>query len=624
LLKNIGVTRISLLIAALAIVAIIIITAFTEIQSRIISANIIEKKVSEVNVLASRTSLRLTDAATILVITSNLPQITTSPNVSLITEGSHGVPKNEELGKRLIARNIMQHYPNFETIDFLLPNGDVYFIEPYESQKNVTLKNFAFRDYYKGVIATGKPYLSQAIRSNATGHIVSAIAVPVHDATNGSFSGIWVGALDLKDISKALHDLISSTEIVAYIDQRGQKVVSSDEHEYSALFNGNNSLTSKNVIGFKNGIIGKSGYSIETINGIKMFVAYSPMHALSTNWVVLSFEPYDKVFLSSNSLRLEGVAMSIVLAVAATLIAILLQRSFRSLNRLTMKLHGSNEELSIKENELETAKHSLEENNRELEQVNKQLQLREKTQQDFINVAAHELRTPIVPILNLSELLYSKLKKQNESSATGGKQVIQNGSKKIEEMVQVIIRNAYRLHQLTEDILDVTKIETQNLKLRIEQLDLGKIISSVVEDFKRNNENRNSVNITFKNMANFTLVKADKGRLVQVITNLLNNALKFTKEGNITVILKPDNENHVMIAVRDSGTGIDSEIYPRLFSKFATKSEHIGTGLGLYISKKIVESHGGRIWAENNADGKGSTFYFTLPSELSESRSYEQ
>ncbi len=593
--------------------------AFTEIQSRIISAIIIEKKVSEVNVVASRASLRLTDAATILVITSNLPQITTTPNVSLITEDSRGVPKNEELGKRLIARNIMQHYPNFETVGFLLANGDVYFIEPYESQKNVTLKNFAFRDYYKGVIATGKPYLSQAIRSNATGHIVSAIAVPVHDATNGSFSGMWIGALDLKDISKVLHDLISSTEIVAYIDQRGQKVVSSDEHEYSALFNGNDSLTSKNVIGFKNGIIGKSGYSIETINHTQMFVAYSPMHALSTNWVVLSFEPYDKVFLSSNSLRLQGVAMSIVIAVAATLIAILLQRSFRSLNRLTMKLHGSNEELSIKENELETAKDSLEEKNRELEQVNKQLQLREKTQRDFINVAAHEIRTPIVPILNLSELLYSKFKKQNESSATGGKQVIQNGSKKIEEMVQVILRNAYRLFQLTEDILDVTKIETQDLKLRIEQLDLGQIISSVVEDFKRNNENRNNVEIKFENLANFTLVKADKGRLVQVITNLLNNALKFTKEGNITVILKPDNENQVMIVIRDSGTGIDPEIYPRLFSKFATKSEHIGTGLGLYISKKIVESHGGRIWAENNADGKGSTFYFTLPLELSES-----
>ncbi|HMK58525.1 MAG TPA: sensor histidine kinase [Nitrososphaeraceae archaeon] len=613
--KNVGITRISLLIAALAIVAIIIITAFTEIQSRIISANIIEKKVSEVNVLASRTSLRLTDAATILVIASNLPQITSTPNVSLVSEDSHGVPKNEEMGRRLIARNIMQSYPNFETVSFLLPNGDLYFLEPYESQKNLTLKNFAFRDYYKGVITTGKPYLSQAIRSNATGHIVSAIAAPVHGAMNGSLSGIWIGALNLKDISKVLHDQVPSTEIVAYIDQRGQKIVSSDEREFSALFNGNESL--KSNLGFMNGIAGKSGYSIETINGIEMFVAYSPMHALSTNWVVLSFEPYDKVFLSSNSLRLEGIAMSIVLALAATFIALLLHKSFRSLNSLTTKLHKSNEELISKENELKTAKQSLEEKNKELEEANEQLLQRERTQKDFINVAAHELRTPIVPILNLAELLHSKLKKQN-AGLIGIEDGRKNERGKIEEIVQVIVRNAYRLYQLTEDILDVTKIETQSLKLRIEQLDLNQIVSSAVSDFRKNNETRNNVEIKFENLANGVTIRGDKGRLVQVITNLLGNALKFTKEGQITVTLTRDNNNEVVVIVKDSGTGIDPEIYPRLFSKFATKSEE-GTGLGLYISKKIVEAHGGKIWAQNNPDGKGTTFYFTLPIQSPES-----
>ena len=304
---QLGITRISLLIAALAIVAIIIIMAFTEIQSQMISVNIIEKKVSEVNVLASRTSLRLTDAATILAITSNLSHVTTTPNLSLVSEGSHGVLKNQEIDKRMIARNIMVHYPNFETISFLLPNGDVYFLEPYESQENLTLNNFAFRDYYKGVIATDKPYLSQVIRSNATGHIVSAVAVPVHDAKNGSLIGIWIGALNLKDISQVLHDQVPGTEIVTYVDQQGQRVVTSDEKKYFSLFNNNKSMAS--LLGFKNGIAGKSGYSIETINGVKMFLAYSPMHALSTDWVVLSFEPYDKVFLSLDSLRLEGMVM---------------------------------------------------------------------------------------------------------------------------------------------------------------------------------------------------------------------------------------------------------------------------------------------------------------------------
>ena len=193
-----------------------------------------------------------------------------------------------------------------------------------------------------------------------------------------------------------------------------------------------------------------------------------------------------------------------------------------------------------------------------------------------------------------------------------------NERAKIEEIVQVIVRNAYRLYQLTEDILDVTKIETQSLKLRIEQLDLNQIISSAVSDFRKNNETWKKVEIKFENLANEVSIRGDKGRLVQVITNLLGNALKFTKEGQITVTLRCDNNNQVMIIVKDSGTGIDPEIYPRLFSKFATKSEE-GTGLGLYISKKIVEAHGGKIWAQNNPDGKGTTFYFTLPLQSPES-----
>ena len=189
---------------------------------------------------------------------------------------------------------------------------------------------------------------------------------------------------------------------------------------------------------------------------------------------------------------------------------------------------------------------------------------------------------------------------------------------KLRKSVQVIVRNAYRLYQLTEDILDVTKIETQSLKLRIEQLDFNQIVSSAVSDFRKNNEARNNVEIKFENLVNEVSIRGDKGRLVQVITNLLGNALKFTKEGQITVTLTRDNNNQVVIIVKDSGTGIDPEIYPRLFSKFATKSEE-GTGLGLYISKKIVEAHGGKIWAQNNPDGKGTTFYFTLPIQSPES-----
>jgi signal transduction histidine kinase len=333
--------------------------------------------------------------------------------------------------------------------------------------------------------------------------------------------------------------------------------------------------------------------------------------------------------------------LSAVIGAAAILTIILLRRSFKSLNKLTSQLYYSNEDLVSKEKQLETAKLSLERKNEELDDLNKRLQEREKAQRDFINVAAHELRTPIVPILNLSELLYSKFKKYGEE---GGwkKTILEEGNRKIEEMVQVIVRNAYRLFHLTEDILDVTKIETQDLKLRPEELSIGKLLGSVVEDFRNNNSERKNVKITFRNQADSMAVRLDRGRIVQVVTNLLNNALKFTPEGLIQVTLgyqkdkgngDPDgvgggdieaenkkevkNENRVrntavVVSVEDSGLGIDPEIYPKLFSKFATKSEE-GTGLGLYISKKIVEGHGGKIWAENNKNGKGSTFYFTLP-----------
>ena len=330
MLKSSGIIGISLLIAALAIIAIIIIIVFTETQSAIISSNIIEKKVSEVSVLASRTSIRLTDAATILEITSNLPQVAKPTNVSLINQNENGVPENQETEKRSLARSLMRYYPNFETISLLLPNGDLYFIEPFESQKNTTLKNFAFRDYYKGVMATDKSYLSEAIRSNATGHIVSVIAVPIHNPANGSLIGIWIGAIDLSDISKVLRDQISSSELVAYLDQHGQKVATSNEYEYFRIFNSNTSQfhTPEKIIGLKDGVPIKSGYSIQNINGMKMFIAYSPLQALSTRWTVFSLEPFDKVFLTVNTLKFEGAAMCAIIAILAIVIALVLQKSF--------------------------------------------------------------------------------------------------------------------------------------------------------------------------------------------------------------------------------------------------------------------------------------------------------
>src|SRR5215204_375587 len=247
------------------------------------------------------------------------------------------------------------------------------------------------------------------------------------------------------------------------------------------------------------------------------------------------------------------------------------------------------------------------------------LKANEKMQKEFINIAAHELRTPIVPILNLSELLYSNAKE-------GQQRQIQEEQQK--EMLEIILRNANRLHQLTEDILDVTRIESQILlQIRKERFNLNDLILSIVEHYRKQIANSN-VKVIYESGNGITLVEADRQRMIQVISNLLDNALKFTQEGTVTVttIERKDDgdgagggEAEVVVSIKDTGTGIDPELIPRLFTKFATKS-YQGTGLGLFISKSIIEAHGGKMWAENNNNNnsknrkhEGATFYFTLP-----------
>ena len=229
----------------------------------------------------------------------------------------------------------------------------------------------------------------------------------------------------------------------------------------------------------------------------------------------------------------------------------------------------------------------------------------DKMKTEFINVAAHELRTPIQPIIGLGEVLRSRntLNPQEYN-----------------EYLDVIIRNAKRLQQLADDILDVTKIESQSLKLKNERFDLQELVTAIVNEYSqliiKSNKN---VKLEYrlkqeqKNTSSF-FVYADRVRISQVLTNLLTNAIKFTNEGNIIVTaeIHDGNKNSIVVRVKDNGAGIDSEILPQLFAKFASKSFQ-GTGLGLFISKSIIKAHGGKMWAENNSDGKGATFYFSLP-----------
>jgi signal transduction histidine kinase len=242
----------------------------------------------------------------------------------------------------------------------------------------------------------------------------------------------------------------------------------------------------------------------------------------------------------------------------------------------------------------------------ELKTANQEIQQRERMKDEFINVAAHEMRTPVQPILGLSELLKSK-RRGNKVAVTDREE---------DELLDMIISNAKRLLLLEENILDVSRLENKLLKLNKEECDLVKIISIAIQDAK-NQIDKNMVELGYKpTELNTLLVNADRSKLTQVVSNLLSNAIKVTKAGSIEIYLEKD-DNQAVVSVKDTGPGIDPSVEAKLFLKFVTSSSS-GTGLGLFISKSIVEAHGGKIWAFNNTSGKGATFAFTLP--LLESR----
>ena len=230
---------------------------------------------------------------------------------------------------------------------------------------------------------------------------------------------------------------------------------------------------------------------------------------------------------------------------------------------------------------------------------------------EFINIAAHELRTPVQPIIGLSQVLRSTINEPKQ-----------------QELLDVIVRNAKRLQRLTEDILDVTKIESHSLNLKKERFNLIELISNTIQDVTGQSDkvNNGKLKLVFYKTSDENnkdvVIDADKSRITQVILNLLNNAIKFTEEGIISIKIQAAGENNkdgtIIVSIKDTGDGIDPEIMPRLFQKFATKSDK-GTGLGLFICKSIIEAHDGRMWAENNANvtlekrTRGATFYFSLP-----------
>ena len=241
----------------------------------------------------------------------------------------------------------------------------------------------------------------------------------------------------------------------------------------------------------------------------------------------------------------------------------------------------------------------LNHSNQQLLQTIEELKAENAKLRLFINIAAHELRTPIMPIVGYSEMLQEDIGERKE--------------------IKGIIYNAKRLEQLAGNILEGAKIENHTVRLHSERFNLKDLLLEIIQDYKDQLSMNRRDDVQLQYQPKDIFLEADKVRLQRVIFNLLNNAIKFTRKGNITIDSKETKSEQqrveIHVSIVDTGSGLSEAVLPKLFSKFVS-TDSGGTGLGLFVSKNIIESHGGRMEAQNNPNGKGATFTFIIPDRL--------
>ncbi len=456
--------------------------------------------------------------------------------------------------------------------------------------------DLSYRPYFIVPKGTHEAYYSSLIDSNDKVPRLY-ISYPIINGTTGIFKGVVVAGINVYTLGNLLKNqlfpqfnstigLLDRNGIILYTNPQqyvGENVFGNKfQSLLSSLLHPHESITLLNNL-IKTSLQGSTGSGDILVNGKTSTIAYEPVLVRGQYFLTLYISAQHNLATDVGGLidqqRYFTILIISLVGGVATIIAFLVfswnKRLENVVNTRTAELKTANDSLAA---------------------ANERLKIHDKMQQEFINIASHEMKTPTQAILG-----YSKL--------------IQRHPEKREVMMEAIARNATRLQRLTNDILDVTRIETQSLKLNMERVNLNGLMSDIMEDYRNEIEKSNKdVKLLHEPQDQTIELEVDKNRLTQVISNLLSNAIKFTKKGIIRVT-EEVKDSKALVSIKDTGQGIDLEIFPRLFLKFAAKSE-TGTGLGLFISKSIVEAHGGKIWAENNdsSDGKkGATFTFSIP-----------
>lgn len=460
------------------------------------------------------------------------------------------------------------------------------------------------RDWFIGARDTGKGYASSVVDSlDGTDRLF--ISYPI-TGSQSAFEGVIYAGIPLAKISDFLGsqlypgkeiatDLMDTNGIVLQARQPDLLGMDYFSEEYQAAIAGSeNAAGSEELQEFvRHALANPPSGAADFYGGQAGSVAYSYVKVGGTDFAVV-FTRVPHVIAADVEALIDqqmfaSMARMAVIGAAAVFIGILVISWNRKLEKTVA---DRTQELASKTDELVAA--------------NEQLKQNDRLQKEFVNIAAHELRTPITPILTSIEAA------ERIKDSEGNDRIVL-----ADEYHSMILRNVKRLERLSSDILQAARIESGTFRLGKEKFDLGRLVNNVVADTSRSRpDSKRAVQIVHEpNHKGDLVVEADQMKLYQVVTNLMQNALRFTAEGKIAIITEKDGAS-VVVKVKDTGSGIAQDILPRLFQKFASaSSSHAlgGTGLGLYISKSIIEAHGGRIWAENNADGKGATFSFSIP-----------
>jgi signal transduction histidine kinase len=494
------------------------------------------------------------------------------------------------------------------------------------------------RPYFIEPRDSRQPYFS-TLRDSVDGVPRIYIAYPIisNNGSGGMFKGVTVASMNLMSLGNSITEQLppDNQGTVSLMDRDGTIVYAQNDallgkkyfsnEVQQLLFTNDIPADQKDTFNaiIQDSIAGNSGTGEYSSSGVPLILAYNPVmfdlgtgnrqHAMSLHLTLPKAFASDIVLLIEQQRNLSTIVPAAIGAVAVA---------------IALMIVGWNSKLE----------RTVKERTIRLEAANERLEAQERAQREFINIAAHELRTPIQPIVGLSEIiregilnlakqsqgrkeeevLYKQL--QNTSSIPTRSDSLNRSSssssssiEKIAPMLDVINRNAKRLEKLASNLLDVSRIENnKSLELSKEKFDLRRMIENVINDLHTTLGDKD-IRVRFE--SNVTkasvMIEGDRERILEVISNLLSNAIKFTQEGEVLVDLD-EKDGQAIVSVRDTGSGIAPEIYPNLFTKFTTKSEK-GTGLGLFIAKNVVEAHGGKIWAENNSDGRGAVFTFSLP-----------